>query len=35
VGGDRDSGVEVLPVCSVICEGLDERGRELIHGLQD
>ena len=34
-GVTRDSGVEKLPVCPVIWEGLDERGRELIHGLQD
>ncbi len=34
-GMTGDSGVEVLPVCPVIWEGLDERGRELIHGLQD
>ncbi len=27
--------MEVLPVCPVIWEGLDERGRELINGLQD
>ena len=36
VGGvTGDTGVEVLPVCPVIWEGLDERGRELVHGLQD
>jgi len=34
-GVTGDSGVEVLPVCPVIWEGLDDRGRELIHGLQD
>jgi hypothetical protein len=34
-GVTGDSGVEVLPVCPVVWEGLDVRGRELIHGLQD
>jgi hypothetical protein len=34
-GVTGDSGIEVLPVCPVVWEGLDERGRELIHGLQD
>jgi hypothetical protein len=34
-GVSGDSGIEVLPVCPVVWEGLDERGRELIHGLQD
>jgi hypothetical protein len=34
-GVTGDSGIEVLPVCPVVWEGLDERGSELIHGLQD
>jgi hypothetical protein len=30
-----DSGIEVLPVCPVVYEGLDEVGGRLISGLQD
>ncbi len=30
-----DSGIEVLPVCLVVYEGLDEVGGRLISGLQD
>ncbi len=30
-----DSGIEVLPVCPVVYEGLDEVGGRLISGIQD
>ncbi len=30
-----DSGIEVLPVCPVVYEGLDELGGRLINGVQD
>ena len=34
-GVSGDNGVEVLPVCPVVHAGIDERGGELIFGLQD
>jgi hypothetical protein len=34
-GVTGDSEVEILPVCPVKWKGLDKRGRELIHEVQD
>ena len=34
-GVTGDCGIEVLPVCPVVYEGLDEVGGRLISGLQD